>query len=187
MAISANKTADEYLEKITVNKDKLNSNQKQLMSDILSQNAPVLDQDLSKGYNHNSGPHFCKLKFANEEKPSSRKVSCVQYNSQINGLLQQVCDELTYANVLGIPQHDKVDLQHVMPIFLRKKQKAKNKSNNELTTQDVRLVVNTCELSKYMKSLPAKISKPQDVYNALAILLIRMHKNGVVYLQHLED
>ena len=168
MAISSKDNAHDNLKNISVNKDKLNADQKELMNNILLQNTSVFDQDLAKGYNHNAGPHFCKLKFANDEKPSSRKVSCVQYNSQMNGLLQQVCDELTEANVLGIPQHENVDVQHVMPIFLRKKQKAKNKSNNELTTQDVRLVVNTCELSKYMKSLPAKISKPQDVYNALA-------------------
>ena len=168
MALATNKNAHDNLKNITIDRDKLNRDQSELLDSILAENTEVFDQNLRKGYNHNAGPHFCKLKFANDEKPSSRKVSCVQYNSQMNGLLQQVCDELTEANVLGIPQHENVEVQHVMPIFLRKKQKAKNMPNNELTTTDVRLVVNTCELSKYMKSLPAKISKPQDVYNALA-------------------
>ena len=156
------------LQDITTNEHRLNQTQKDTLHEILNTHKSVFDQDLTQGYNQKSGPHWCKLKFANEERPSSRKVSCVQYNNQMNVLLQQVCDELTEANVLGIPQHENVDVQHVMPIFLRKKQKAKDKSNNELTTKDVRLVVNTCELSKYMKSLPGKISKPQDVYNALA-------------------
>ena len=61
----------------------------------------------------------------------------------MNVLLQKVCDGLTENNVLGIPQKENIDVQHVMPCFLRKKQKAKNKSNAELTTSDVRLVVNT--------------------------------------------
>ena len=157
-----------FLNDVTVNDDKMTKEQKVRLNHILSTNEEVFNQDLRKGYNQKSGPHYCKLKFANDERPSSRKVSCVQYNNQMNVLLQQVCDQLTEANVLGVPQHEDVQVQHVMPIFLRKKQKAKDKPNNELTTQDVRLVVNTCELSKYMKSLPAKISKPQDVYNALA-------------------
>ena len=168
MAIPMKEAVKDNMDKITANKEKLNNNQKDILQQILNKNASVFNQDLQEGYNQASGPHYCKLKFANDERPSSRKVSCVQYNSQMNGLLQQVCDELTEANVLGIPQHENVEVNHVMPIFLRKKQKAKDKVNNELTTQDVRLVVNTCELSKYMRSLPAKISKPQDVYNALA-------------------
>ena len=166
--MSAPENKVNYLEDVTVNDDKMTNEQKIRLNHILSTNEEVFDQDLRKGYNHKSGPHYCKLKFANDERPSSRKVSCVQYNNQMNVLLQQVCDQLTEANVLGVPQHEDVQVQHVMPIFLRKKQKAKDKPNNELTTQDVRLVVNTCELSKYMKSLPAKISRPQEVYNALA-------------------
>ena len=158
----------EHIEEIQTNKHRLTNDQQNRLDQMLKKHNQVFNQDLSMGYNHKSGPHFCKLKFANLERPSSKKAICVQYNSQMNALLQKVCDELTENNVLGIPQHDNVDVQYIMPCFLRKKQKAKDKAANELTTKDVRLVVNTCELSKYMKSLPAKINKPQDVYNKLA-------------------
>lgn len=161
-------TNNSYTDLITKNEDRLNHDQKLQLKQILETNSEVFNKDLTQGYNGNSGPHQCKLKFANQERPSSKKVHCPTYNSNLNTLLQQVCDELTEANVLGIPQHDNVDIQHVMPCFLRKKQKAKDKSNQELTSSDVRLVVNTCELSKYIKSLPAKVTKPQEVYNSLA-------------------
>ena len=59
-------------------------------------------------------------------------------------------------------------VQHVSPCFLRKKQRAKDKPNSELTKDDVRLVVNPQELSKYLKNIPTKITKPQEVYAALA-------------------
>ena len=168
MSMHSEKKTTDNISKITINKESLTNDQNQRIQQIITNNRAVFDQDLRQGYNQKSGPHYCKLKFANEERPSSRKVNCVQYNNQMNVLLQKVCDELTEQNVIGIPQHNNIEVQHVMPAFLRKKQKAKDKTNNELTTDDVRLVVNTCELSKYMKSLPAKISKPQDVYNALA-------------------
>ena len=158
----------QHLTEIQTNKERLTKSQQAQLEDILNKHNRVFNQDLSRGYNHKSGPHFCKLKFANQERPSSKKAICVQYNSQMNTLLQKVCDELTECKVLGVPQHENVDVQYIMPCFLRKKQKAKDKPLNELTTKDVRLVVNTCELSKYMKSLPAKINKPQDVYNKLA-------------------
>ena len=166
--IKINNNGLEHLNDIQTNRDRLTNNQQLQLDTLLHKHNKVFNQDLSGGYNHKSGPHFCKLKFANQERPSSKKAICVQYNSQMNTLLQKVCDELTDCNVLGVPQHENVDVQHIMPCFLRKKQKAKDKPLNELTTKDVRLVVNTCELSKFMKSLPAKINKPQDVYNKLA-------------------
>ena len=156
------------IDQITKNENRLTDHQREQLQDILEKNRKVFDNDLSKGYNEKSGPHQCKLKFANQERPSSKKVHCPTYNTNLNVLLQQVCDELTDANVLGVPQHDNVNVNHVMPCFLRKKQKAKDKANKDLTPKDVRLVVNTCELSKYIKSLPAKVTKPQEVYNALA-------------------
>ena len=168
MSMHSEKQTTDNISNITINRDRLTSDQNKRILEVIENNRAVFDQDLRQGYNQKSGPHYCKLKFANEERPSSRKVNCVQYNNKMNVLLQKVCDELTDQKVLGIPQHENIEVQHVMPAFLRKKQKAKDKPNNELTTSDVRLVVNTCELSKYMKSLPAKISKPQDVYNALA-------------------
>ena len=168
MSMHPSKIRSDNISNITINEQGLTNDQIHNIKTLLEENKSVFDQDLRQGYNQKSGPHYCKLKFANEERPSSRKVNCVQYNNQMNVLLQKVCDELTDQKVLGIPQHDNIEIHHVMPSFLRKKQKAKDKPNNELTTSDVRLVVNTCELSKYMKSLPAKISKPQDVYNMLA-------------------
>ena len=105
-------------EEIVTNMERLNEMQRTRLREIIETNKEVFDKDLSTGYNQKSGRHYCNLKFANEERPSSRKVNCVQYNSQMNVLLQQVCDQLTEANVLGIPQQDFVDVQHVMPCFL---------------------------------------------------------------------
>ena len=99
----------------------------------------VFDQDLSQGYNQASGKHLCKLNFAPQERPSSKKVHCVQYNTQLNTLLQQVCDNLSNQNVLGIPQHEDITVQHVMPCFLSRKQKAKDKTIEQLTSSDVKL------------------------------------------------
>ena len=98
----------------------------------------------------------------------SKKVICPNYNHQLNNLLQEVCDDLTDQGVLAIPQNDKVIVQYVSPCFLRKKQKAKDIPNNELTKKDVRLVVNTVGLSQYLKNIPTKITRPQEVYSSLS-------------------
>ena len=153
---------------LSINYNVLNDQQKVKLLTILEDNKSVFDKDLKIGYNQASGQHHCKLNWASKERPISRKVSCANYNSSLNHLLQDVCDQLTEKGVLGIPQQDNVIIQHVSPCFLRKKQRAKDKSPNQLLTDDVRLVVNTTELSKYLKNMPTKVTKPNEVYAALS-------------------
>jgi hypothetical protein len=156
------------VEDLSINYKVMNTNQKADLLDSMEKYRLIFDKDLSKGYNQFSGKHSCKLNWANQEKPISRKVSCPNYNSELNYLLQDVCDQLTDAGVLGIPQEDDITIQHVSPCFLRKKQKAKDKTPSQLTNIDVRLVVNTTELSKYLKNMPTKVTKPTEVYAALS-------------------
>ena len=155
-------------EEININYDNLNQQQKIRVEKAIQVHKHIFNKDLSEGYNHNSGPHFCNLNWADEKRPLSKKVICPNYNHQLNNLLQEVCDELTDQGVLAIPQNDKVIVQYVSPCFLRKKQKAKDIPNNKLTKKDVRLVVNTVGLSQYLKNIPTKITRPQEVYSSLS-------------------
>ena len=159
---------DFNVDDLDINLKVMNDAQKQKLLNNLCTNKIIFNKDLSTGYNHASGKHFCNLNWANQEKPIARKVICPNYNSDLNYLLQEVCDQLTDAGVLGIPQDDGVIIQHVSPCFLRKKQKAKDKTPSQLTSNDVRLVVNTTELSKYLKNIPTKVTKPNEVYAALS-------------------
>ncbi len=153
---------------LDINLKVMNISQQQKLLNNIQENKVIFNKDLSVGYNHASGKHFCNLNWASQEKPISRKVVCPNYNSELNYLLQEVCDQLTEAGVLGIPQEDGIIIQHVSPCFLRKKQKAKDKSPSQLDSNDVRLVVNTTELSKYLKNIPTKVTKPNEVYAALS-------------------
>jgi hypothetical protein len=153
---------------LSINYKVMNTQQKEKLLAILENNKGVFDKDLTEGYNQASGKHYCKLNWASEERPISRKVACANYNNDLNHLLQDVCDHLTDNGVLGIPQQDNIIIQHVSPCFLRKKQKAKDKSPSQLTKEDVRIVVNTTELSRYLKNMPTKVTKPSEVYAALS-------------------
>ena len=156
------------MEEININYDKLDHKQKTKIDQAIQKHHRIFDKDLTEGYNHFSGDHYCYLNWANDQRPLSKKVICPNYNSQLNNLLQEVCDDLTDQGVLAIPQNDRVIVQHVSPCFLRKKQRAKDKPNNELVKEDVRLVVNTVGLSQYLKNIPTKITKPQEVYSSLS-------------------
>ena len=161
-------SVDFKIEDLNINYKIMSEKQKSTLLSNIEKYKTIFDKDLSEGYNQASGQHFCKLNWANQEKPISKKVICPNYNSDLNFLLQEVCDQLTNSGVLGVPQEDNVTIQHVSPCFLRKKQKAKDKSPSQLTANDVRLVVNTTELSKYLKNIPTKVTKPNEVYAALS-------------------
>ena len=124
----------------------------------------VFNEDLSKGYNMKFGRHICRLNWANESRPPATKVNNINYDHSTKVLLQQVCDEFTNQGVLGIPQDFDMQIQHVSPAFLVRKQRAKNKPKNELTTKDVRLVVNFGKLNDHLKNIPTSIIKPKDIF-----------------------
>lgn len=153
---------------ISINTNILTTTQLQKLHNIHNTHINVFNKDLSNGYNHQSGKHYCKLNWATATRPSSKKVICPSYNRDLNVLLQEVCDDLTKQNVLGIPQEDNIIVQCVSPCFLRRKQKAKDKPNSSLTKNDVRLVVNTNFVGQHLKNIPSKITKPQEIYAALS-------------------
>ena len=110
---------------LSINFKILNNDQKNKLISTLEINKAVFNKDLTQGYNQASGKHHCKLNWASDERPIARKVACANYNTGLNHLLQDVCDQLTNNGVLGIPQEDNIIIQHVSPCFLRKNRKPK--------------------------------------------------------------
>ena len=72
-------------------------------------------------------------------------------------------DELTRQNVLLIPQQHNIKVQTVCPSFLQRKQRAKNKPKEELTKDDVRLLVNFGPLNDKIKPVPIHVTKTEDL------------------------
>ena len=124
----------------------------------------AFNEDLSNGYNMQFGRHICRLNWANDARPPANKVNNINYDHSTKVLLQQVCDEFTAAKVLGIPQEHNIQIQHVSPAFLVRKQRAKNKPKDQLTTKDVRLVVNFGKVNDHLKNIPTQIIKPKDIF-----------------------
>ena len=127
----------------------------------------VFNEDLTTGYNHRFGKHIAKLNWASSTKPTANKIQNINYDHATKELLQEVCDDLTEKNVLGIPQEHDVIIQYCSPSFLVRKQKAKNKSKQDLTKDDVRLVVNFSKINDYLKNMPTSITKPKDIFSQL--------------------
>ena len=155
------------LTKIAMNTTNINKEALYIINHTHEMNKDVFNEDLTVGYNHKAGKHIAKLNWANQTRPQSTKVQTISYDHQTKVLLQQVIDELTDQNVLGIPQEDNIIIQHASPSFLVRKQKAKNKKSTELTKNDVRLVVNFGKLNEYLKNTPSPITKPRDIFSRI--------------------
>ena len=155
------------LDDISINTTNISEEAINIVQQTNNANSQVFNEDLSTGYNHKAGKHIARLNWANETKPQSTKVHTISYDHNTQVLLQQVIDDLTQQNVLGIPQEDNVIIQHASPSFLVRKQKAKNKKPNELMKNDVRLVVNFGKINEYLKNIPSPITKPKDIFAKL--------------------
>ena len=155
---------NEKYKNVQINSEGIDSNVVNLVKGINEKYKQVFNEDLTLGYNMQFGNHVCNLNWAGDSRPPASKVYSINYDHDTKVLLQQVCDQLTHAGVLGIPQSNNVKIQHVSPAFLVRKQRAKNKQKNELTTKDVRLVINFGVLNEHLKNFPTPITKTKDIF-----------------------
>ena len=63
----------------------------------------VFSGDLSEGYNGYFGPHVCRLNWSTPQRPEAKKFPIANYDHELRGLQQEICDELTDQGVLKIP------------------------------------------------------------------------------------
>ena len=84
----------------------------------------VFDKDLSEGYNGYFGQHVCKLNWSSLQRPEAKKVPIANYDHDLKGVMQEICDDLTQQGVLKIPQEHNICVQSVCPSFLKRKRRA---------------------------------------------------------------
>ena len=127
----------------------------------------VFNESLKGGYNHHFGPYECKLNWASQARPQANKLRVVNYSHELNGLLQEVMDDLTRQEVLKDPQELNISVQSICSAFLTRKQRAKNKPKHLLTKDDVRLLVNFGPVNSHIKDVPTPMTTIEDIFNTL--------------------
>ena len=123
----------------------------------------VFNKDLSQGYNGYYGKHECQLNWATAERPAATKVRVPSYDHDLKGLQQALMDDLTDQGVLLVPQEHRIKVQSVCPSFIQRKQRAKNKPKQQLTKDDVRLLINFGPVNELIKPVPIHVPKTDDV------------------------
>ena len=140
---------------------------RRLLDTAHSQYRKVFDKDLTGGYNHYFGRHICKLNWTSLQRPEARKVPIANYDHEMKGVLQEICDDLTRQKVLKIPQEHNILVQSVCPSFLERKRRAANTPKHLLTKDDCRLIVNFGPINDLVKNIPSTMSSANDVFNLL--------------------
>ena len=160
----------------------------QAINQLHHQHFQVFDKDLATGYNGAFGPHTCRLNWASDTRPTQTGVRSICYSHDLKQLHQQVCDELTQRQVLGIPQDFHTNVQYVCPSFLRRKPKAKGKANHLLTKDDVGLVANFSPINDHLKNIPSTKTTTNDILIALGrwkvIIVFDLHQG--FFQNHME-
>ena len=94
----------------------------------------------------------------------AHKVPIVNYNHDLKGVMQEICDELTTQGVLKIPQQHNILVQSVCPSFLKRKRRAADKPKHLLTKDDVRLLINFVPVNNLIKNIPTPMVTTDDLY-----------------------
>ena len=136
---------------------------KEAFDEIHAKHKEVFNKDLTSGYNDFYGHHRCKLNWSSNERPAASKVRVPHYNHELQGLQQELMDDLTEQGVLLVPQEHDVIIQAVCPSFLQRKQRAKDKPQHMLTKDDMRLLINFGPINDKIKPIPANVAKTEDI------------------------
>ena len=157
---------EEHIEEITMGKD-IKSEVRRRLDAAHQEMATVFDESLQGGYNGYFGRHECRLNWAGEERPASNKLRVANYNHALNGLLQEVMDDMTRQGVLQDPQELGISVQSVCPVFLQRKKRAKDKPKELLTKKDVRMLVNFGPVNDKIKDVPTPMTTTDDIFNVM--------------------
>ena len=127
----------------------------------------VFDKDVSGGYNQYFGKHICKLNWTSLQRPEAQKIPIANYDHDLKGVMQELCDELTQQGVLKVPQEHGILIQSVCPAFLQWKRRAADIPKHILTKDDCRLLVNFGPINQHIKNITSAMTTADDVFNQL--------------------
>ena len=120
---------------IKINSALLSADQSKHLDVIHKTFSSVFDNDLSGGYNHHAGDFHADFSFSN--KPPPTRVFVPQYNKKCMDLQQAKCDELQSQGVLIDPKACNVPIYHVSPSWIQQKGRAKHKSLQDCTLDEL--------------------------------------------------
>ena len=144
-----------YIDEIRINKDALSSSQLLRLEEIHTRNYKAFDGDLTGGYNHKAGRFNSSFCFKDSNKPPPYKVWAPQYNRECSELLQAKCDQLEAQGVLADPNKHGIQIQHVSPIFIQQKGRARHKLLNDCTLDEIRFISCQNVLNENIKAIPS--------------------------------
>ena len=110
---------------------------------------------------------MCKLNWSSLHKPQAKKVPITNYDHNLKGIMQDICDDLTQQGVLKIPQEHNICVQSVCPSFLKRKRRAADTPKKLVTKDDCRLLINYSPINQLIKNIPSAMTTPDDVFNQL--------------------
>ena len=97
---------------------------------------------------------MCKLNWSSLHKPQAKKVPITNYDHNLKGIMQDICDDLTQQGVLKIPQEHNICVQSVCPSFLKRKRRVADTPKNLVTKDDCRLLINYGPINQLIKNIP---------------------------------
>ena len=152
--------------RIHINKEILSSQQLSRLSQIHSKYRQVFNNDLRNGYNHNAGEFYADFTFTN--KPPPTRVFSPQYNKRCTDLQQAKCDELEAQGVLVDPKLHGIPVLHVSPSWIQQKGKAKHKSLQECTLDELRFITAFNSLNDSIRPKPTMSCSANTIFKFLA-------------------
>ena len=185
----------EILSQIKINTTLLSSDQLNRLHNLHIKNISAFNEDVTEGYDDKANPYLATFSFRKESKPPPFKIWVPDFNSRCRSLMQSKCDQLEGQRVLVDPMKENIEIRHVSPCFITQKARAKHKSLDQCTLDEVRFITCFNVLNDSIHPIPGRSNSYNDIlrylsrhrYHIFADLSnsyfqIKMHKKHWKYL-----
>ena len=130
-------------------------------------NRTAFDENLTGGYNHNSGRHYASLRFKSDSRPEAKSLGMPNYSRKCAALQQALMDKLEQQGVLAHPHDHDIQVKLISPSWVLQKGSAKHLKLQDCTLDQLRYVVAFNALNDHLLPQPAK---PSSSIKALKFL-----------------
>ena len=151
---------------ISVNTSIMSADQITRFNSINQSYSNVFDNNLSGGYNHHAGQFYADFSFSS--KPPPTRIYVPQYNKKCSDLQQAKCDELEAQGVLVDPKLHNVPILHVSPSWIQQKGRAKNKSLQDCSLDELRFITAFNTLNDFIRPKPTSSCSANSIFKFLA-------------------
>ena len=161
-------SATAILSQIKINQLLLTPAQLDRIDSLHRRHITAFNEDMSGGFHDPVNPYFATFAFRGENMTPPYKVWSPSFNRKNQDLLQAKCDDLEREGIMADPSKHGIDVRLVSPSFIQQKGRAKHKTLEQCSMDELRFITCFNTLNDSIHPIPGRSFVYNDIIKFLS-------------------